>query len=314
MNEIIQNRVLRGFLTLFIGVMLALSLALLLKSFLPAPDTITVAWMVSTFLILFASGVGLAVASTVWRVQLAVLSGGLFLAGILAAGDATLLNIDGLTNLDVLGSGGPRHSGVLLVVFALIATCTVLGLGYWRFHGDQPNRDGQRFYTILAALLPVWLVLVTTARVVARLNLTDNRATVTYCAAFFGASVVLLAVGMLFSRTLELIGNVLTLSAVIMAFASVIASLQLNDYRATALIALAATAVAMFVGYQAFSRRGEIVESVGARTVAAGVELAGDDVLVLYASGETPPADAKLVEVPIGEGLVFRGFASRRPR
>lgn len=316
MNEIIQNRVLRGFLTLFVGVMLALSIGLMMQSIYPAPQTIVASWAVVTFLALFALGVGLAVASTVWQERLTVLSGGIFLAGVLAIADAALLNIAGLGALDPFGGNPTRFTAWLVVLYAFVASASLFALGWWRFHGEVKNRDGQRFYTILTALLPVWFVWVAVWRVTEKLHIIDRPAIVWYCFAFFVFAVVFLAVGMLFSRQLQLLGNVLSLSAVILAFASVMASFGLENFRTTALIALAATVVAMFVGYKAFSQRTERVQSVEVLRNASHSrdtsDVTADDVLVLYASGETPPSDAKLVEVPLGNGIVFRGFAVHR--
>jgi hypothetical protein len=296
--------------------MLALSIGLMMQSAYPAPESIHLRWELGTFAVIFVVGICLAIGSTVWQERLAVLSGGIFLAGVLAITDAALLNIAGVQALDITGGGAPRFTGLALVFFAFVASASLLGLGWWRFHGDASNRDGQRFYTILAALMPVWFVGVAVARLASRLKLTDNNTTIAYCAAFFLAAVVLLAVGMLFSRQLQLLGNVLSLSAVILAFASVIASFGLQNFRTTAMIALAATAVAMYVGYRAFSQRSEQVENVGvyaARDLGLADEIGGD-VLVLYASGETPPSDAKLMEVALADGLVFRGFVARRSK
>lgn len=376
MNEIIQNRALRGFLTLFLGVMLALSVGLLMQSIYPAPpveeydwysdsgangyeawqaknpepdgdeddedpawvaweakqDTARqaateaweldnpererafITWAVVSFLVLFGIGSFFAVGATLWQQRLAVLSGGVFLAGVLVIADAAVLNFEGLVVLDV-ESAATVVVGWLLVPFALIATGALLAQGWWRYRAEGGSRDGQRFYSIIAAVAPVWLVGVAVNRTLDALGV-SNKANIEmwYCIAFFVAAVILLTVGMLLSRELGLLGNILTLSAVIMAFASVIASLSLDSLGTTGAIALAATAVAMLVGHKAFSDRVERVESIAVQegTLATTAHSAAGTVLVLYASGENPPSDAKLVEVELGNGVVYRGFAARR--
>ena len=115
---------------------------------------------------------------------------------------------------------------------------------------------------------------------------------------------------MLVSKQLGLLSNVLSLSAVIMALASVITSTGMDDLRLTALVGFAATMVAAVVGYQAFSNRGERLDRVAIAAPGPLAEAgASDRALILYASGEKPPKDAKIGEVNLGGTTMGQGRA-----
>ena len=180
MNEVIQNRMLREFLTLFIAVMFTLSAGLMLKSVHPVPQTFFTwwyepegeAWQAQhpepsasaasaqarawesapgplatmfaghpvTFLVLFGAGLVLAVCATVWQVRLSALSRGTYLAGVLLIADAALFNTDAFNVLD----RRPLSLSLLLAACALASVTALLALGAWRLGPTMMARCSTR--------------------------------------------------------------------------------------------------------------------------------------------------------------------------
>jgi hypothetical protein len=322
MNEILENRVLRRHLTLFIGVTLTVGVATIMERFHRIDLAIMgypghrlhLSWFLITFVGLFAAGIVLAVASTRWHRRLGVASGGLFLAGVLLIADAALFNYQGLIIL-LPEFHGPHYSGWLAVIVALLSALSVLALGYWRFRAEVGDRDGKVIYTIVAALLPLLFVGEIALLIVHRHTFHGNSQALWISVGLFLVSVVLLGAGVFFSRRLKVLGSVLSLSGVIMAFESAFVSVSTKAMLSKALAAIAIAVAAALIGYVAFLRRGETVERLpGVEPATKGEGDHADTELVLHFSGDIVPGDARLVEVPLGDGLVFRGFATRRPK
>jgi hypothetical protein len=364
MNSILQNRALRGFLTLFLGTMLALSIGLAWQSVYAAPPSgdyfdwysspsgvawqsanpepdpsNTVAedawtsrqsaaeqaateawqaqrdklpnsattWAAITFGTLLLLGIALSVGSTLLRDRLGVLYGGIFLAGVFVIADASILNF----NLSVFtSSGGISWTPVVCGWLGIIA---LFVLGWWKFVKlSIDHSDGQGTYMLIAALAPVYVIGATVAKILDMLHLTDSSGlwvSMTYLI----SAAMLLSLGLVFSKKLGLLGNIITISAVIMAFGSVFSSFSMQSMGTTAAVGFAAVAFTMFVAWKTLAKRGEKVLEI-ANTSAAGattVPVDGERVLVLYA-GEKPPSDAVIVEVPLGNGVVYRGFGAYR--